>query len=124
MKIEIKKVPSSKKEFKALFNSAKIEGTFSKISASLVNIDARLKGFTTIICNRCGNEHKLNLDEEAKFLISDGIYKDNHNDDVVIEVKDGIIDFDEIIESELESIKSDYYLCEQCSQDDNFEKEF
>ncbi len=124
MKIEIKKVPFNKKEFKTSFNSVEIEGTFSRISASLVDIDAKLKGSTIISCSRCGAECPIDLCEEEKFLISDGIYKDDQHKDLVIEVQDGVIDFDEIIESELESIRSDYYLCEECSQDDSFEKEF
>ncbi len=124
MKIEIKKVPFNEKEFKASFDSVEIEGTFCKMSSSLVKIDGKLKGITNISCSRCGSECQINLDEEENFLISDGIYKDEEHKDLVIEVQNGIINFDEIIQSELESIKSDYYLCEQCSQDDNFEKEF
>lgn len=125
MKIEFKKVPLSPKEFSSELNSVEISGTFCKISQSLVKIDAVLKGNTTIDCCRCGITDTVNLNEEANFLLSDGIYKDNtESEDLVIEIDNSLIDFDEIIESEIESIKSDYYLCDKCSQDNDYEQEF
>ena len=126
MKIEFKKVPQSPKEFSASLASVEIEGTFCKISQSLVKIDAVLKGNTQIDCCRCGITDTITLNEEANFLLSDGIYKDDsESEDLVIEIDNNTINFDEIIQSELESIKSDYYLCENCSHDDSeFQKEF
>jgi len=123
MKIEFRKVPQNPKEFSALHDSVEIEGTFCKISPSLVKIDAVLKGNTEIDCCRCGKTDTVTLNEEANFLLSDGIYK-SESEDLVIEIENSLIDFDEIIESELASIKSDYYLCDNCSQNDDFEKEF
>ena len=123
MKIEFRKVPQNPKEFSASHDSVEIEGTFCKISPSLVKIDAVLKGNTEIDCCRCGKTDTVTLNEEANFLLSDGIYK-SESEDLVIEIENNLIDFDEIIESELESIKSDYYLCEDCSHNDDFEKEF
>ena len=124
MKIEFRKVPQTPREFKASLDSVEIEGTFCKISQSLVKIDAVLKGSTEIDCCRCGITDTITLDEEANFLLSDGIYKKSESEDLVIEIDNSLIDFDDIIESELESIKSDYYLCENCSQNDDFEQEF
>ncbi|MGE4381811.1 MAG: hypothetical protein AB7D41_01280 [Arcobacter sp.] len=126
MKIEFKKVPQIRKELLTEFNSVKIEGTFCRISPSLVKIDAVLKGNTEINCCRCGITEVIEVDEELRLLLSDGIYKGNEEEYLVIEVEDSLIDFDEIIESELNSIKSDYYICEECSSQygDNFEKEF
>lgn len=124
MKIEFKKVPQTPKEFSVSLDSVEIEGTFCKLSQSLVKIDAVLKGNTDIDCCRCGITDNIDLNEEANFLLSDGIYKDTESEDLVIEIENSLIDFDEIIKSELESIKSDYYLCENCSKDNDFEKEF
>ncbi|PUE63577.1 hypothetical protein [Arcobacter caeni] len=125
MKIEFRKVPQVSKELEIVHNSVKIEGTFCKISQSLVKIDAVLQGSTDIDCCRCGETEEIEVDEELHLLLSDGIYKNDESEYLVIEVEDSIIDFDEIIQSELNSIKSDYYLCDKCAQlGDNFEKEF
>ena len=125
MKIEFRKVPQVSKELEIVHNSVKIEGTFCKISQSLVKIDAVLQGSTDIDCCRCGETEEIGVDEELHLLLSDGIYKNDESEYLVIEVEDSIIDFDEIIQSELNSIKSDYHLCDECTQlGDNFEKEF
>ena len=125
MKIEFRKAPSVSKELEFNYNSVKIEGTFCRISQSLVKIDAVLKGSTDIDCCRCGVTEEIEVDEELHLLLSDGIYKNDESEYLVIEVENSLIDFDEIIQSELNSIKSDYHLCDECTQlGDNFEKEF
>ena len=125
MKIEFRKVPQTTKELEFDYNSVRIEGTFCKISQSLTKIEANISGTTDIDCCRCGQTDIITLDENLEFLISDGIFKGKESEDLVIEVENGVIDFDQIVESELQSIKSDYYLCENCSQDGNLlEQEF
>tara|TARA_B100001063_G_scaffold201362_1_gene194766 strand:+ start:254 stop:631 length:378 start_codon:yes stop_codon:yes gene_type:complete len=125
MKIEFKKAPQTPKELEVVLNSVKIEGTFCKISQSLVKIDAMLIGNTDIDCCRCGKTDNIEVNEKLDFLLSDRIIKNDESEDLVIEIENGLIDFDEIIQSELEAIKSDYHICEQCSNNnDDFEKEF
>ena len=125
MKIEFKKAPQTPKELEVEFDSVKIEGTFCKISQSLVKIDAMLIGNTDIDCCRCGMTDNIEVNEKLDFLLSDRVIKNDESEDLVIEIEDGLIDFDVIIQSELEAIKSDYHICEQCSKDnDDFEKEF
>ncbi len=125
MKIEFRKVPQTKKELETFLDSVKIEGTFCKISSSLVKIEANLLGTTSIDCSRCGDSESLLLNEELKLLLSDGIFKGDEEEFLVIEIENGLIDFDEIIESELNSIKSDYHICQNCAKNDKlFEKEF
>ena len=125
MKIEFRKVPQTTKELVVDYNSVKIEGTFCRISQSLVKIDAVLKGSTDIDCCRCGITEEIEVDEELHLLLSDGVYNKDESEYLVIEVENNLIDFDEIIESELNSIRSDYHICDDCLQlGDNFEKEF
>ena len=125
MKVEFKRAPQTPKELEVVLNSVKIEGTFCKISQSLVKIDAMLIGNTDIDCCRCGKTDNIEVNEKLDFLLSDRIIKNDESEDLVIEIENGLIDFDEIIQSELEAIKSDYHICEQCSNNnDDFEKEF
>jgi len=125
MKIEFKKAPQTPKKLEVIVDSVKIEGTFCKMSQSLVKIDAMLIGNTDIDCCRCGITDNIEINEKLDFLLSDRIIKNDESEDLVIEIENGLIDFDEIIQGELEAIKSDYHICEQCSNDnDDFEKEF
>ncbi len=124
MKIEFRKVPYTPRELICEFNSVKIEGTFCKISPSLVKIDGALTGTTTVQCARCGEDDTINLDEKLNFLISDGIYKlDSDENELVIEVDD-FINFNEIIQSEISSIYSDYHICTNCANCDFVEQEY
>ena len=125
MKIEFRKVPQTPKELEVEYNSVKIEGTFCKISQSLVKVDAELKGSTDVDCCRCGATEMIEVDEKLNLLWSDGVYKKDESDYLVIEIEDSLINFEDIIESELNSIRSDYHICDDCLQlGDNFEKEF
>jgi hypothetical protein len=60
------------------------------------------------------------VQNEVQFLVSDGIYSSDQNDEesVIIEVEDHILDFDEILHSELESLKSEYHVCDACKNND------
>lgn len=125
MKIEFKKVPTTTKDLETSLNSVKIEGTFCRISSSLVKIEAILKGNIDIDCSRCGASEPFLIEEELKLLLSDGIFKGDEEEFLVIEIENSLIDFDEIIQSELNSIKSDYHICKNCLSDNElFEKEF
>lgn len=124
MKIEFKKVPQTEKEFETEFNSVKLEGTFCKISPSLVKISAKMFGPTQIQCCRCGKTEEQTLDEELDFLLSDGIFN-KESDDLVIEIENNTIDFDEIIQNEIASVQSDYHFCDECANStEAYEQEF
>ena len=125
MKIEFRKVPQSPRDLVSEFNSVKIEGTFCKISASLVKVDANLTGETSVECCRCGENDTITLNENLNFLISNRVYKNESSEleDLIIEVED-IIDFDEIIQSELSSLYSDYHICANCTGNDFVEQEY
>jgi len=117
MKIEFRKVPLTESEFKISLNSVKFLGTFSKISSKLAKINAKLYGNYNVDCCKCGNTIINKIDDNTKFLLSDGIYTPNEHDDeefVIIEVEDHMIDFNEILHSEIESLKSEYYICDTC----------
>lgn len=126
MKIEFRKVPQTPKEFQTDYNSVRIEGTFCKISPSLVKVESKLTGTTSVDCIRCAEKEAITLNEDLNFLISDGIYKsDSHDEElVIIEVEDSFINFDEIIESEVSSIYTDYHVCANCMDTDLIEKEY
>ena len=123
MKIEFRKLPIQETEFEILSNSVKFLGTFSKITSNLAKLDTTLLGNCDVDCCKCGEILNINLDEKISFLVSDGIYTQDSRDDkeaIVIEVENHIVDFDEILHSEIESLNSEYYLCDTCKKDDKF----
>ena len=58
------------------------------------------------------------VNEEIEFFISDGIYEDENSIELdVVESFDGIADIDELLNSEIELIKSDYHSCKECESE-------
>ncbi len=122
MKIEFKKVPSIQKEFSIKLDSVEFSGTFCKIAQNLVKLNTTIVGKLSVDCCKCGEEHTIELDESQEFILSDGELSSDKikDDEIVIEVENHIIDFDEILMSELESIRSDYHVCPVCQENDNY----
>jgi len=123
VKIEFRKVPLQETEFEINSNSVKFLGTFSKISSKLAKINANMNGLCQVDCCKCGQSYDINIDEKINFLVSDGIYSPDSRDDeelVIIEVEDHMLDFDDILRSELESLHSEYYVCDTCKKNDNY----
>ena len=123
MKIEFRKLPVEPTEFEISSNSVKFLGTFSKITSNLAKIDTTLLGNCDVDCCKCGTTLNIELDEKINFLVSDGIYTPDDRDDeesIVIEIDDHIVDFNEILHSEIESLNSEYYICDACKENDKF----
>jgi len=120
MKIEFRKIPLQDSEFEISSNSVKFLGTFSKISSKLARIDSKIKGNCDVDCCKCGITFDVPLDLEMKFLLSDGIYSSEQDDGefVIIEIEDHILDFNEVLHSELESLRSEYHVCDNCKNND------
>ncbi len=121
MKIEFRKIPLQASEFEITSNSVKFLGTFSKISSKLAKINSNLTGDCDVDCCKCGTTFSIPVNNEVEFLVSDGIYSSDQNDEefVIIEVEDHMLDFDEILHSELESLKSEYHVCDACKNNDD-----
>jgi acetyl-CoA carboxylase beta subunit len=117
MKIEFRKVPQKSKEFIYELDSVKFCGTLDRMSSKLLKIESNLEGDIEVICCKCGNNFNITTKEKVKLLVSDGIYKssDNeHNLEMVVIETNEVIDFENIVQSEVESIKSDYHICDSC----------
>ena len=121
MKIEFRKIPLQDTEFEITSNSVKFLGTFSKISSKLAKINSKLSGNCDVDCCKCGITFDIPVDSDIEFLLSDGIYSSEVNDEelVIIEVEDHFLDFNEVLHSELESLRSEYYVCDNCKTNDD-----
>jgi uncharacterized metal-binding protein YceD (DUF177 family) len=121
MKIEFKKITTLEKEFSFEKKNMKFFGEFFKDKEHLFNINAKITGETEFICDRCAKEFEKSLDIDVDVKVSDGIYS---GDDDVIEMFSGELNFEDVLESELGLIKSDYHYCSDCEKLDNFEAEY
>jgi uncharacterized metal-binding protein YceD (DUF177 family) len=115
MKVLLRKITTTPLDFEIKSNEITFKGYLEYHAGKLILLKAELNGLLEIQCNQCGEDFKLPVDEEIEFFISDGIYEDDASLELdVVESLDATADLDEILNSELELIKSDYHRCDSC----------
>jgi len=114
MQIPFRRVTSEPQPFELEKGALKITGVLRKYRSGLVLLEATLKGTLGVDCYRCGVSFDIMPDEKVEFLISDGAYQGQDEIYDVVEMFDGVIDLDEIFDSEIALIESDYHACDQC----------
>ena len=115
MKIELRKIPFNKKEFETSCNDILLKGIFYKENPNLAKIEATLSGEIKVDCNICATPFIREINEKLKLIVTDKIYNGFDEEYDVIEIFSNIIDFDDIITSEIESIKLDFEnICNKC----------
>jgi hypothetical protein len=122
MKIAFSKLPRNKNKFELNSNSVKFLGTFSKISETIAKINSKIIGNYKVECCKCASIIQKEINQEIIYTLSDSAIslKDEKENETIIEIYNHIVDFEDILNSELESIKSDYYICNVCDTNDQF----
>lgn len=117
MTIEFKKIPSLGTPFEVHLDAIRFSGEALKHGKSLVRCTGVLEGEISHACDRCAEIFVLGVKEEVEVFASEGFYEDKEGDALlnVVEFFDGVIDFNALCESELESFKSDYHYCGSCN---------
>ncbi|MDA3909271.1 MAG: hypothetical protein PF437_09280 [Sulfurimonas sp.] len=117
MKVTLRKVGPTPIDFEVKSDEITFKGYLQYDSGKLILLKANLEGMTLTECNQCGEEFELPVNEEIKLFISDGVYEDESNIELdVVESFNSVADLDELLNSEIELIKSDYYSCENCKK--------
>jgi uncharacterized metal-binding protein YceD (DUF177 family) len=115
MKVILRKVGKTPIDFEVKSEEITFKGYLQYDSGKLILLKANLDGMTLTECNQCGEEFTLPVKEEIEFFISDGVYEGENNiEQDVVESFNSLADIDELLNSEIELIKSDYYSCENC----------
>jgi uncharacterized metal-binding protein YceD (DUF177 family) len=116
LEIAFRKIPKEGASFALESDGARFEGKIVLKSPVLAAMSAKISGEIPHQCDRCGDEIALKIDENVDIMISDGIYKGDPQELDVVEMADGLINLDEILQSEIEAYKSDYFYCDKCRQ--------
>jgi uncharacterized metal-binding protein YceD (DUF177 family) len=114
MKFPFRKVGNTPQDFNISKENTTFKGTLEHFKHGLIMLDAHINGTLNVPCDICAENFDTILNEELKFLLSDGIFNGHDEDYDVVEFLNGMIDIDEILSSELESLKSDYHSCSKC----------
>jgi uncharacterized metal-binding protein YceD (DUF177 family) len=114
LELAFRKVAKEGSDFSFKNENVRFFGKVFLKSSNKVFLKAKLEGEIEHICDRCAEDITLQINEPIEIIISDGIYKGETGDLDVVETEGGVVNFDEILESEIESYKSDYHYCDKC----------
>jgi len=114
MKIAFKKLGSQPLHFEVNRDNAFFSGDIILKKSNLAQLNGTITGSILIPCDICAEEVELSLNEEIAFYLSDGIFEGNDEELDVVEVDHSMIDMDELLNAEIELIKSDYFCCKNC----------
>jgi hypothetical protein len=119
MKYTLRKVTSTPIDFELKSEKITFKGYLQYHSGKLILLKANLTGFVEKSCDICAEEFNLSVDENVEFFISDGIYESDDKIELdVVESFDGTVDMEELLDSEIELVKSDYHACESCRENE------
>jgi hypothetical protein len=122
MKVMLRKVTKTPLDFEVKSDEITFKGYLEYHGGKLILLKAKLNGSLEKPCDICAQNFKLEIDEEIEFFISDGLYKDEDSIELdVVESFDGNADIEELLNSEIELIKSDYHSCDNCKDIDELE---
>ncbi len=115
MKINLIKVTQTPVDFDEKSDKMAFKGYLQYDANKLILLKAKLSGKINTDCNLCADEFELDVNEEIEFYLNSGIYKGKNEVLLdVVECFDSIVDLQEILNSEIELIKSDYNTCKNC----------
>jgi uncharacterized metal-binding protein YceD (DUF177 family) len=116
MIIEFRKIP--KEEFSVDIQQEGIafHARVNKKSPTLLHCQGKITGELQHHCDRCGEDLVVSLDEAVEVWLSDKEVALSSEESLLnlVEFFDGCADFDAVLQSELEAIKSDYFYCQLC----------
>lgn len=114
MKIAFRKIANVPKDIALEIEGIFLQGQLERIDSKIVRLKGKILGDIELICDNTGEEYIYHLDVPLVLYISDGIWDSQSQSRKldsfeVIEFFDGFIDLHYILESEIESIRSDYH---------------
>lgn len=119
MKIAFEKLHANFEFNESLQNeevSVVFSGVISHKSAQLFTLKATLKGSVKHQCDRCCEDLSVEFSQELELLVSNGA-----SEEADYEFFDSCVDLASIIQSETQLFNSDYFYCQNCKNNDNFE---
>lgn len=115
MKVILRRVTKTPLDFDVKSNEITFKGYLQYHGGKLILLKANLQGTILKDCDVCAEEFTIPLDEKIEIFICDGMYKDDDGINLdVIESFDGEVEIEELLNSEVELIKSDYHSCNEC----------
>ncbi len=112
--IPFKHLNSIPLEFNVVVDNTFFKGTLVHKKGRIAQLNGTISGSISIPCDLCAEMVERILNEELSFYLSDGIVSENEDELDIVEITTPMINMEELLSSELELIKSDYFCCSHC----------
>lgn len=90
-------------------------GRCTRKTSKLAELEMKMRGFVDALCNSCGQDLRLDINEDIRLILSTEEVRDSGGSiSDIIELYGDKIDFLEIANAELESFLSSYFYCKEC----------
>ncbi len=123
MKIAFHKISRRPVEIEHTLNGCHLKGDIKRVSAHEVELNATLNGVTQLYCDRCGKSIDRDINTKLQLKLSDRAVGMDDLD--TIEFADGFVDFDYLIDSEINLLSAGYNYCSECkSSSDELDIEY
>lgn len=116
MQIPFRRIGVESQPFEYLQEELLFKGTLRR-SSRYIKLDAILQGPLSVDCDVCGEHVVRQINEEIALLLSDGLVSQPDEAFDVVECYNGMVAIDDLYNSEVELIKSDYFHCSKCKID-------
>jgi len=112
--IPFRRIGNVPTDFDLTEENVHFKGELIQKKGNLVQLNGTITGSISIPCDLCAENIEKPLDEEVSFLISDGVFTGNEDELDVVEIDQSTININELLHSEIELIRSDYFCCSEC----------
>jgi len=112
--IPFKQLNSIPLDFEVCVDKTFFKGTLTHKKGKIGQLNGTITGSISLPCDICADDIEKILNEEVSFYISDGIVSENEDELDIVEITTPMINMEELLASELELIKGDYFCCSNC----------
>lgn len=114
MKIAMKKCTPTPKDVALSIGNVHLQARLFRVDSQMLRLEGNISGELELTCDVSGEDYTQRLDYPLVLYIADGLWSMQSQSKKldsfeVIEFFDGFVDLHYILESEIESIKSDYH---------------
>ena len=115
MSVPFRKITQAPQDFELTKDELVFKGTLVWTGKTFIDMNFSLSGKLEVACDSCAEDFKIDVKEPIHLLLTNGVYDGDEVELDVVEIRNHEIDLDEILDSEIELIKSGYFYCDQCN---------
>ncbi|BCZ18223.1 Hypothetical protein NHP190003_15050 [Helicobacter sp. NHP19-003] len=120
MRLDMQKIGHSVKSVACAFEGVHLDGQVHRVAPKLFMLEGHLHGEVPVVCARSAEVFNKTLSQDLKLLLCDGVFDPKQSLEGwgvdaldTMECFGGVIDLEDILRSEVQSIQTDYHYLDQ-----------